>query len=255
MTISITQSLAHGLAVLLLYDAASPSFTVAEVSNLLGYSLSKAYRIIRTLVRNGFLQEGPGKAQYTLGLNILKLGLLAQQNLNVAVTARPLMKDLALLARETVLLTAVDGTRAVCIERVESEEPIRYSLFQPGASLPLHAGASSKILMAYLPESEWDRIIGKEGLKGYTDTTLTSPEELKANLREIRKRGFALSDHEVDRDVRAVAAPIFNSVGGVVAGLSITGPIYRINKRRLGELAKLAVDYAGRISAKIGYRA
>jgi len=253
MTTNLTQSLAHGLAVLLLYDSSNPSFTVAEVSKRLGFSLSKAYRLIRTLVRHGFLQEGPVKPQYSLGLNVLKLGLLAQQNLNLAVIAGPLMKELSLLTKETVLLTAINETRGICIERVESEEPIRYSLFQPGASLPLHAGASSKILMAYFPEEEWDRIIAKEGLKRYTDTTITEPEKLKAHLREIRKKGYAFSDHEVDRDVRAVAAPILNSVGKLVAGLSITGPIYRINKRRLNDLKKLVVEYARRISSKLGY--
>jgi IclR family transcriptional regulator, KDG regulon repressor len=255
MTISITQSLAHGLAVLLLYETATPSFTVAEVASRLGYSLSKAYRLIRTLVRHGFLQEGPRKAQYSLGLKALKLGLLAQQNLNLAVIARPLMKELSLLTKETVLLTVVDGTKGICIERVESEEPIRFSLFQPGASLPLHSGASSKILMAYLPEEEWDRIIEKEGLKRYTDTTITKGEELKAHLREIRKKGYACSDHEVDRDVRAVAAPIFNGVGDLVAGLSVTGPVYRISKKRLNDLKKPVADFARRISGKLGFSA
>ena len=250
---TINQSLAHGLAILLLYDSGTPFFTVAEVSKRLGYSLSKTYRLIRTLIKHGFLQENPGTAQYALGLNALKLGLLAQQNLNLSVIARPLMKELSLLTKETVLLTAVHGTRGICIERVESEEPIRYSLFQPGASLALHAGASSKILMAYLREEEWDRIIATEGLKRYTPTTITERGELKAHLREIRKKGFACSDQEVDRDVRAVAAPIFNGAGELVAGLSVTGPAYRISKKKLNDLKKSVVEYGRRISAKLGF--
>ena len=253
MTTAITQSLAHGLAILLLYDSTARSFTVAEVSKRLGYSLSKTYRLVRTLVRHGFLQESPSRAQYSPGLNALRLGLLAQQNLNLAVIARPLMKDLSLLTKETVLLTAVNGTRGICIERVESEEPIRFSLFQPGASLPLHCGASSKILMAYLPEEEWDQMIKKEGLKRYTDHTITKAVKLKAHLREIRRKGYAWSDQEVDRDVRAVAAPIFNGAGKLVAGLSVTGPVYRINKKRLNDLKKPVVEYAKRISVKLGF--
>ena len=209
--------------------------------------------MIRTLIKHGFLQENPGKAQYSLGLNALKLGLLAQQNLNLTVIARPLMKELSLLTKETVLLTAVHGTRGICIERVESEEPIRYSLFQPGATLPLHGGASSKILMAYLREEEWDRIIATEGLKRYTPTTITEMDELKAHLREIRKKGFACSDQEVDRDVRAVAAPIFNGAGELVAGLSVTGPAYRISKKKLNSLGRIVVKYAQQISSKLGF--
>jgi DNA-binding IclR family transcriptional regulator len=147
----------------------------------------------------------------------------------------------------------VNGTKGIVLDRVESEEPIRYSLFQPGATIPLHAGASSKILMAYLPEEDWDRIIEKERLKRYTPNTITKVSQLKAHLREIRKRGYAFSDQEVDRDVRAVAAPILNGQGELVAGLSVAGPFYRINKTRMNFLRKLIVQYAQKISVQLGF--
>ena len=207
---TINQSLAHGLDILLLYDTATHLFTVSEISKRLGYSQSKTYRLVRTLIKYRFLQEHNGTAQYSLGLNALRLGLLAHQQFNISEIARPFMKELSVLTKETVLLTAVNGTKGIVLERVESEEPIRYSLFQPGAIIPLHCGASSKILMAYLREGDWDRIIAKEGLKRYTPNTISDVKKLKAHLREIRKRGYAFSDQEVDRDVRAVAAPILN---------------------------------------------
>ena len=250
---TISQSLAHGLNILLLYDISHPVFTVSEISKKLGYSQSKTYRLVRTLIKYGLLQENHGTAQYSLGLNVLRLGLLSQQQFNISVIARPLMKQLSLLTKETVLLTAVNGTRGIVLERVESEEPIRYSLFQPGASIPLHCGASSKILMAYLPEEEWDRIIAKEGLKRYTPNTITDVDQLKAHLREIRKRGYTFSDQEVDRDVRAVAAPILNNLGELVAGLSVAGPAYRINKKKISPCGKIVIEYAQRISNHLGY--
>ena len=163
------------------------------------------------------------------------------------------MKELVALAKETVLLTVVNGSRAVCLERVESEGAIRYTLFLPGASIPLHCGASSKILMAYLPEEEWNRIIAKEGLRRYTPNTITQRSRLKSHLREIRRRGYAFSDQEVDPDVRAIAAPILNATGQVVAGLSVAGPAYRISKKRVPPLKKLVIGYAQKISALLGY--
>ena len=250
---SITRSLAHGLDILLLYDTTTPLLSVAEISKKLKYSQSKAYRLVRTLLKYGLLQEYNGTAQYALGTNALRIGLLAQQQFNIAALARPYMKELSKITKETVLLTAVNGTKGIVLDRVESEEPIRYSLFQPGASIPLHAGASSGILMAYLPEGDWDRVIEKEGLKRYTPNTITKVNRLKAHLREIRKRGYAFSDQEVDRDVRAIAAPIFNGLGEVVAGLSIAGPVYRINKKKVGQLSRLVIEYAKKISSHLGY--
>ncbi len=252
MTMTINRSLAHGLETLLLFDASTPLLTVAEISKRLRYSQSKTYRLVRTLIRYGLLQGNGGTARYSLGINALRMGLLAREHFNLSAIARPFMKELSLLTKETVFLTAVNGTKGICLERVESEEPIRFSFFQPGADLPLHCRAMCKILMAYLPEEDWEKIIAKEGLKRYTPNTITHVAELKAHLREIRKRGYAFSDQEVDRDVRAVAAPVLDRWGELVAGLSIAGPMYRIGKKRVGSLAKLVIEYAQKISSHLG---
>lgn len=248
----INQSLAHGLEILLLYGGSNPIFSVSEISKKLGFSQSKTYRLIRTLTRYGLLQEENGTAKYVLGLNVCRLGLVARNQIRVPEVARPFMKELSLVTRETVLLTAVNGTTGIVLERVESEQPIRFSLFQPGATIPLHCGASSKILMAFLREEDWDRIIQKEGLKRYTSHTITDGDQLKTHLRQIRKRGYAFSDQEIDQDVRAVAAPILNGSGELVAGLSVAGPLYRIPKKKVSSLGKLVMEYARRISSQIG---
>lgn len=251
MAISINQTLANGLEVLLLYDQTKPVFSVYEISRGLKFSQSKTYRLVRTLVKYNFLKEEHGTARYSLGLNALRIGLIAQQQFNIASIARPFMRELSILTRETVLLTALNGTKGIVLERIESEEPVRYSMFQPGATIPLHAGASSKILMAYLPEKEWDRIIKTEGLKRYTANTIVNKQELKIHLRNIRNQGYAFSDQEVDKDVRAIAAPILNGRGELVAGLSIAGPSYRINKRKLILLRKIIKEFAEKISKNL----
>lgn len=251
MAISINQTLANGLEVLLLYDQTKPVFSVSEISKELKFSQSKTYRLVRTLVKYNFLKEEHGTARYSLGLNALRIGLIAQQQFNIASIARPFMRELSILTRETVLLTALNGTKGIVLERIESEEPVRYSMFQPGATIPLHAGASSKILMAYLPEKEWDRIIKTEGLKRYTANTIVNKQELKIHLRNIRNQGYAFSDQEVDKDVRAIAAPILNGRGELVAGLSIAGPSYRINKRKLILLRKIVKEFAEKISKNL----
>ena len=251
-TMTINQSLAQGLDILFLYDTDVPLLTASEVSRRLEYTQSKTYRLIRTLIEYGLLQQNLGTSQYRLGLNAMRLGLLAQRSISIPEISRPFMKELSLVTRETVLLTTINGTKGIVLERVESEEPVRYSLFQPGATIPLHAGASSKVLMAFLPEKEWDPIIAKEGLKRYTPRTITEVSRLKAHLREIRRKGYAFSDEEVDRGVRAIAAPIFNGIGECIAGLSYAGPAFRINKKTIGSCGRLVIEYAEKISSQMG---
>lgn len=160
------------------------------------------------------------------------------------------MEELALLTQETVTLTAVNGTRGVVLGNVESEQPIRYSVFHPGASVPLHCGASSKILMAYLSENLWDHIIAREGLIRHTANTITDADQLKDHLREIRKNGYAFSNQEIEQDVMAVSAPILNGLGELVAGLSVAGPAFRF-KKKLTKFRHLVIKYAQKISSHI----
>jgi len=249
---AITQSLANGLRILLTFDSSSPLLTVHEITKQLGYSQATAYRLVRTLVEFGFLRQVTGGPQYALGLKTVRLGLIGQETLNLSEIALPFMKELSSRTGETVLLTVVDGTQGMCLAKTETEGPIRLSL-KPGTSLPLHSGASTKVLMAYLGEEDWDRIIKKEGLKRFTPNTITQFEKLKAHLKEIRKKGYAVSDQEVDSGVRAVGAPIFDSFGRLVAGLSVAGPIYRMNKKRFLSLSQLVVHYAQKISKALGY--
>jgi DNA-binding IclR family transcriptional regulator len=241
-------SLINGLRILLLYNTKKTLLTVSQISKILGYSKSKTYRLVKTLTNYNFLQKKTGTKQYALGLNILRVGLIGQQTFELSSIVRPLMEELCHLTKETVFLSSVNGTKRMLLDKVESDEPIRYSELGVGELRPLTIGASSKLLLAYLPEEDWDSIISNEGLKRYTPYTIMDANKLKKQLKEIRKKGYAYSDREEIAEVRGVAAPIRNNSGKVLAALSIGGPVYRINKKRLNELIKLVVKYADKIS-------
>lgn len=142
---SISQSLAYGLEILLFYNTSTPLFAVSEISKQLRYSESKTYRLVRTFIEYGLLYENDGTACYFLGLNALRSGPLAQQKCNISIIAKPFVSELSLLRKKRILLAAVSGEKGIALEKVESEEPIRYSSCQPGANLSLRCGASSKI--------------------------------------------------------------------------------------------------------------
>jgi DNA-binding IclR family transcriptional regulator len=164
------------------------------------------------------------------------------------------MKSLSSLSGETVLLTVISGWEAICIEKVETNRLIKLSL-ERGSSLPLHAGASSKILLAYQEDSFIDSMFEKTHLTKFTDNTITDPIRLKKELKVIVKQGFAFSDQEVDLGARAIGAPIFDHKGKVVAGLTVAGPRERITNKNIPKLIRLVKEAAQKASYDLGYRA
>ena len=241
-------SLINGLKILLLFSIDEPILRVEEISQKLRYSQSKTYRLIKTLTELHYLHREHGTKQCTLGLNSVRLGLIANKNFGLHSIVQPFMNDLCRLSKETVFFSIIQGTKRVLIEEVEPDEPIRFSPVQIGKPRSLTVGASSKLLLAYLPKEDSDRIINNEKLQRYTPYTITDPNKLKKELIKIRENGYSFSDREEIPDVRAVAAPVRNSSGKVIGALAIGGPVYRIDMKKKDKLTRWVVDYADRIS-------
>ena len=189
--------------------------------------------------------------KYRLGFRILELASLVYDRLELRKIAAPFIKEFSEKTQETVYLTVLNRDRAVCIEKIESNFALRLSVNR-GESFPLHSCATSRILMAHLPEEQQESIISG-GLDKYTQNTMTDPAELREELAKIKKQGFAYSDQELDEGARAVSAPIFDCFGRVIAGLSIAGPVYRFTDEKREEYEHLVKQYAKQVSLKLGF--
>lgn len=244
------KSLRNCFRILSLFNRLHPKLDADEISQLINIPKSSVYRYLNTLIQESILEYDSTMKRYSLGLKIYQLGATAYRELDLRKIAIPFMEELAEKTKETVYLVAFNRESAVCIERIESNFPIRLSVNR-GDSFPLYASATARVLMAYLAEEEQDKIIEK-GLKKFTDHTIIDPAKLKKKLKEIKRRGFAYSDQELDFGARAVSAPIFNFFGRVVAGLSIAGPIHRFTDEKVVEYKNLVVEYSGKISSKFG---
>jgi DNA-binding IclR family transcriptional regulator len=161
------------------------------------------------------------------------------------------MRELANKTGETVLLTEYHDRQIVCIEKIETSHSVRLAL-NIGAIRSPHAGASSKVLMAYLPDAEVHTIIRERGLPRLCDRTITDPDELQHELKRIRERGYADSYEETDVGAWGIATPIWNWRGEVVAALGVAGPTVRFSQHKAEEYAYLCCEAAGRISASLG---
>jgi len=245
------KSIRNCFRILSLFSKQNPDLDAEGISQAINIPKSSVYRYLYTLIQESILEYDSTTKKYELGLKIIELGGTAYHQMELRRIALPFMQELAKKTRETVYLSTLDRDRAICVERVESDLPIRLSINR-GESFPLHASATARILMAYLPDEEQDRII-KKGLKGFTDYTITDSQKLRQNLKEIKRRGFASSNQELDLGAKAVSAPIFDFSGRAIAGLSIAGPVHRFAGKKVKEYTDLVVRYCRRISSKLGY--
>lgn len=215
------------LDILLLFDESRPELTAEEIINLINTPRSSTYRYISTLCDKGFLKK-TASAKYQLGPSLLRFVPLISEETNLGNVALPVMQEIMRKTNETVLLTRRFGRYSVCVERVEGSQTIRIT-FERGHTQALHAGASSKILLAYADEEAQDHYLSKT-LERFTENTITDPQQMRSHLSDIRSQGYCISESEVDTGAIAVAVPIFNQNNEVVAGLSVAGPSFRIDK-------------------------
>lgn len=191
--------------------------TVAELAGAAGVPTSTAYRLLGELEQHGLISRAAGST-VALGTRLVALGRSAEAGLRARIVdpAAPIMERLSTRTGETVILTAPCGLEALVLHVVEPEvHPVRlsYALYRRG---PLHRGASGKIVAAFLEPTERRLLIEAVG-----------DPRLEARLRRVRADGFAFTDSELDGGAAAVAAPVLDRRGRLVAGLSIAGPSAR----------------------------
>lgn len=237
----------RAIDVLSLFTEDRPVVTASEVAAALGMSRSTTYRYLQSLRAAGLLEDDETGRGLRLGPRVLQLAAIARVSWSLGAAALPVMRRLAASSGETVILTRSAGSHVVCIEEVRSAHPIRLS-YERGSVLPFHAGASAKVLLAWLPPEQQEALVGGGPLKGFTASTVTSPAALQADLGRIRTDGYAVSRGEVDAGVLGVAAPIFRSSGEVAAGLSLVAPQYRVAEHQIERLTKLVREAAAELT-------
>lgn len=232
--------------------ADSDSISLAQLSALTALHKSTTHRFLATLVQHGWVVANPQVEGYSLGPAFLSLCERAMSRFDLRSYAHEHLTRLRDITGESANLGVLRKGEVVCIDSVTSREPLRIN-FEVDSVSPLHATGLGKAMAAWLPNEELESLLARMGMKRFTPTTLTSPERLRAQLCHVRQVGYAVDDMELTDQVRCVAAPIFSSRGQAVAAISISGPSFRVTLDRLDDLAKLVIQAAGEISARLGY--
>lgn len=227
------QVLERTFALLDLFTAEQPEWRTTELARTAGLPVATTHRILAVLHAHGYVARDPQTKRFRLGHAAVTLGDRARADLALRRVARPVLERLAHETDETALLTVVSTTRdtSVCLERVESSQPLRLSV-EPGRTMPLHAGASQKALLAYLPEPDVERLLARR-LEQICSATIVDPDALRTDLAEARRRGFAYSDEETNAGAWGVAVTLLDAEGLPVAAIGLAGPNARLSREEL----------------------
>ncbi|WP_216216621.1 IclR family transcriptional regulator [Amycolatopsis aidingensis] len=226
---------------------------VGDLARRLGLPKSTVQRALRTLWTAGWIcPDGAEVTRWVLTTRALQIGSRAIVDLSVRDAAAAVLPELRGQTGETAHLMVLEGDRAVLIERVETDHPVR-AVIPLGSHVPLHGSSNGKAMLAYLSRTEVEEIVGPK-LERYTENTIVDLDEFHAELGRVRERGYAANLGEWRADITAVASPVFDSTGVPVASLSVSAPADRMPEDTRKRYGKLVTEAAQRVSATLGFR-
>lgn len=247
------QVLERSFAILDVLAESTEDLSLADMEERLDLNKSTSYRLLRTLERHRFAEKDFGTGKYRLGSKLLELGARAVARFDLVTIGRPFLEKLSAQSGETAHLGVLSGREVVSIAVANGRHNLRMSV-TVGGKAPVHCSSLGKAILALLPEAEVDVVLGKEPLRAHTRHTTTRRLDLKAELAQIRTRGFAIDDEELEDGLKCIGAGIQDYSGRVVGALSLAGAALRLNKKRVASLAPLVARMASEFSLNLGYR-
>lgn len=241
----------RAVEVLNLFSRAPGTLGVTEISHELGYAKAVVHRILQAFKAKGYVEVDEQTRRYSLGPNAVFLGLSYLDRLDVRSVARGALQELSQETNETATLSIRFGDERVYVDQVNPSRDVQM-VVSLGKPFPLHAGASSRTFLAFLPPVEQERYLTSGPLEAVTDQTMVDPDQIRADLARIRELGLARSIGESDPGTVAAAAPIFDR-DGLCAVMSVCGPRERLEANLDAAAAKLR-ELAKRTSARLGHR-
>lgn len=252
VTSSGTESATRVIDVLLLFLDGQSHIGISQVSRQLGLSKAVVYRILRSLMTKDMVVQDPDSKLYKLGPAAAALGARAFRDDNLRQVAVPILSRLRDRTSETATLSELIGHERFYIEQFPSPLAIKM-LVEIGRRFPLHAGSSSKVILAFLNPTEQQEVIDGT-LAKLTPETVVDRKQLTKDLIAIKSQGFAVSTGERQQGAGAVASPIFNFRGSVVGAISVCGPVERFSPEVVQSIIPMVQQAATEISTNLGAR-
>ena len=235
------------------YVQTHPHVKLQVMADGLGMSKSTLHRIVTELVDQSFLSRDEDHRTYRLGMRLLDYGHSVLESFDIRSDSADIINELNRVTLETVHLAVMVDNRVVYADKRESTHTLRmYSLV--GKEAPVHCTGVGKAILAFQDADVVDKLILVNGMKRYTEHTLTRIEDLKEELAVIRSEGIAYDREEHEKGIICIAAPVINHDRKIRASISITSITQRMTLSQLLEFKNLLIKAAADISRRIGYR-
>ena len=220
---------------------------VSDVARALGVHRSTASRLLATLATSGMVERDDATQRYRIGARIVGLAATAVARLPVVSQARPELEQLSAATSETVNLAILDRLHVVYVDQVTPAQIVVMASWV-GRRSPVHASSSGKVMLAWGNAATRHAVLRRR-LEPLTARTISDPVALRGALDQARRRGYAVSDGELEEGLVTIAAPVLID-GRAVAAVSISGPSYRLPTREVPRLGRRVVEAA----AAVGHR-
>ncbi|PRY36042.1 IclR family transcriptional regulator [Geodermatophilus tzadiensis] len=249
-SVAAVQSVDRALSVLEIL-AAHGEAGVTEVAAELGVHKSTAFRLVAVLESRGFVEQLADRGKYRLGFGVVRLAGAAAAQLDIAREGRRICEALAADLEETVNIAILDTDRAVNVSQARGPAALSTHNWV-GQGTPLHATSSGKVLLAHAPEAVRKGVLSRD-LQRFTAATITDPEVLRQDLDRIVEQGWGCTVEEYEVGLSAVAAPVRDADGDVIAALSVSGPSFRMASEDFPKLARRVLTGADELSRRLGF--
>ncbi len=244
------ESLARGLAVLAAFAPQRPELSLSEIAEVAGVTNPSALRIGYTLVTLGYLTRTPITRGYRLGPAVLTLGMASLSSMSLLELAEPYLRQLRDATGETVKLAVLHDTEMVYVARFPSLIYPAAGSTYVGSRLPAPQTCTGRAILSRLPEAEARSIVERSRFQRFTERSLTDPEEIMAEIRRSRERGYAVNDQGTTIEHRSAAVALTNAHGEPVGAINVSVSVQRVSRKDLEtRLVPRVRETAARISA------
>ncbi len=237
--------------ILEVFPRLGPELGVSEISRALGLKKATAHRLLAALRRRGIVAQDPVSRRYRLGMKLWELGSMATSQVDWVDRVKPHLQHLTDQAGETTHLAVLSDGQVLYVDKVESSRSLRMPS-QVGRRLPVHCTGVGKALTAFLPDEVLRGLLLRRGMPRFTTATITDVETLQREFAEVRRRGYAIDNEEIEEGLVCIAAPVRDHTTHVVAAVSIAGPLSRLRPEAATAAARHVVETANAMSATLG---